>query len=890
LFAGIGSEPAVRRNKMRKEDIAHILKETMLFQRLERSQLLATAAVARISSFPEGSYVYRQDDLGEGFYIVASGEVDLVLSRDDGEKIVVGRVGPGGHFGETPLITGKPHSVGARAKGKLVLIWFDRHVFHEVLLGDDSIHSRMNLALAERLRVSFRDQADSAIHGHRHVSGKAASRSEDFSYFPEDRDPGAGENGPNTQPVSTTAKRVQTITSFFAKNLHPVFLSGESGTGKKLLANQIHLQGVYAQGPYIEVDLKGMEEEEMVVKLFGNQRDDIPFTQARQVGTFEQFSGGTVALPHCESMSPLLQQKLIQAVTEGSFTRVGGNRKTLFQCRVIFISELSLEDLDATGRILPKMLEILQRQHYRVPPLRELRRDLPRLIEHFLRRYGREYDKNIHKISPNSMGILLNYEWPGNLPELASVIQRAVMLAQKDEILTDQILLGLPKTEGKWEFNVLRIPWVKKLLESKFFPVIPRAIIGYVFLIAVLALFFGPTEPEKNIGMTLSWVIGWPVLFFSFFFLGRLWCTVCTLTVPGRMVQSVLKPDRSAPKLVKKYSGWIMALLCILVLWVEIVWDAHNNPRIGGWVILSVMLGALFFRTFFKRRAWCLYVCPLGAINAIFAMPSILELRANRHLCLNRCREHVCFGAENERAGCPMYRHPFLVDNNRDCILCAKCIKSCKDNSIHLNFRLAPQELWDLETPRRPDSFLIVALGAIFFPFALQERFLKLIGKGLAMLPFGIHPPQWLAATAVFFGLILLFEIGYGLMVAIQARYAAVNKEVLLPLLGYGFIPLILGCYLTVHFNIFIGGAWRIWPNFLSLVGLESQYQAQRILSTGGTAVLQTITILGGMLASFYAIFRIMARLKGSRKFSSRMLLLPYSFMIILGGLSLFII
>jgi hypothetical protein len=195
-----------------------------------------------------------------------------------------------------------------------------------------------------------------------------------------------------------------------------------------------------------------------------------------------------------------------------------------------------------------------------------------------------------------------------------------------------------------------------------------------------------------------------------------------------------------------------------------------------------------------------------------------------------------------------------------------------------------------METPRRPDSFLIVALGAIFFPFALQERFLRLIGKGLAMVPSGIHPPLWLAATAVFFGLILLFEIGYGLMVAIQARYAAVSREVLLPLLGYGFIPLILGCYLTVHFNIFVGGAWRIWPNFLSLIGFETQYQAQRILSTGGTAVLQTITVFGGMMASFYAIFRIMARLKGSRKFSSKMLLLPYSFMIILGGLSLFII
>ena len=237
-----------------------------------------------------------------------------------------------------------------------------------------------------------------------------------------------------------------------------------------------------------------------------------------------------------------------------------------------------------------------------------------------------------------------------------------------------------------------------------------------------------------------------------------------------------------------------------------------------------------------------------------------------------------------------MFRHPFLVDNNRDCIFCAKCIKSCKNNSIHLNLRLAPQELWDLETPRRPDSFLIVALGAIFFPFALQEKFLGLVGKTLAIFPFGVHMPLWLAATIFFFGLILLFEIGYGLMVSGQSRYAAVDKDILLPLLGYGFIPLILGCYMAVHFEIFIDGALRIWPNLVALTGLHPEYQSQRILNAGGTAVLQTITVLGGMLASFYAIFRIMARLKGSRKISSRMLLLPYSFMIALGVLSLFII
>jgi CRP-like cAMP-binding protein/polyferredoxin len=873
---------------MKQESIATILRRSILFQKLEPTRLLTISSLARVSVFKEESSIFQQNDPSEGLYLVAAGEVELVLSLGYGGESVIARIGPGGHFGETSLLTGRPHSVGARACRDLILVWFEKNVFHEVLLGDATINEQLNLALAERLQVSFRDRADSVVHARR--PGQKIPRLEDYTLFTEESVDGAGKDGRGVSLISSTARRIQSVTSLFAKNLDPVFLTGETGTGRKFLAKQIHLQSEYSHGPYIEIDLRDLEEEIMGEKLFGNRQDTFPFAQARQAGTFEQFSGGTVALLHPECLSLPLQQKLVQALVDGSFTRIGGDRRIPFQSRVIFVSEEDMENLAAADGLLPRMLEVLRKQHYRVPSLREHKRDLPRLIEHHLRRYSREYGKNIHKISPNSMGILLNYDWPGNLTELASVIQRAVMLAQKDEILTDQILLGLPKTEGKWEFNILRIPLIRRFLQSKVFPAFPRAVIGCVFLAAVLALFFGPTNPEKNIGITLSWVIGWPVLYFSFFFLARIWCSVCTLAVPGRIVQAIWKPERNTPEFIKKYSGWIMASLCIIVLWVEIVWDAYSNPFLGGWVILAVTLGSFVFSVLFKRRVWCRYVCPLGAINAIFAMPSILELRANRHLCLNRCREHVCFGAENQQEGCPMFRHPFLVDNNRDCILCAKCIKSCKENSIHLNLRLAPQELWDLETPRRPDSFLVVALGAIFFPFALQGKFFRLVEQGVTLLPDNISLPLPIAATVVFFGLILLFQIGYLVMVTVQARYAAVNKDVLLPLLGYGFIPLILGCYLAVHFELFIGGAWRLWPNLLDLMGFDAVYHARRIFSPDSTAVLQTITVFGGMLASFYAIYRIMARLKGSRKFSSKMLVLPYSFMIFLGGLSLYII
>ena len=334
-----------------------------------------------------------------------------------------------------------------------------------------------------------------------------------------------------------------------------------------------------------------------------------------------------------------------------------------------------------------------------------------------------------------------------------------------------------------------------------------------------------------------------------------------------------------------------MALLCIAVLWVELVWDAYSSPLLTATVILAVSAGSFIFSIFYKKRVWCRYLCPLGAINAIFAMPSILELRANRPFCLNRCNEHTCFRGDEVQAGCPMFRHPFLVDNNRDCIMCAECVKSCNNSSIHLNLRLTPEELWDLNTPRRADSFLIVALGAIFFPFALHGEFSAMISQLVAQLPPEFSAiPLPLVKTAFFFGIIALFQIGYLLMVYLVARYGGIKRQALKPMLGYGFIPLILGCYLAVHFELFMQDAWRIWPNLLELFGIEARYVPHRILSADSTAVLQAITVCGGMLASFYAIYRIMARFKGPSAFSSEMLVLPYSFMIFLGGISLYLI
>ncbi|TKB10713.1 sigma 54-interacting transcriptional regulator [Desulforhopalus sp. IMCC35007] len=879
---------------MKRDDIVDHLTQSILFKDATAAEIISFAQVARVLTLTEGAYVYQKGDPSEIFYVIAVGEVELFLDNDTGSTKIVGRIGPGGHFGETGILTNKQRSLGVRAISDLVMICFDKRFFRTSFLTNHRIHKQLDSALAERLRVAFQDQID-AIR----PKGKDETDSEadDVILF-KDKNLSAiqlrriARNRKNDIRESKTAQKTQAVIDQFAANSNPYLLTGESGTGKSIIARQVHSESSRSSNHYLEIDLREYEPMVLERQLFGLEQSNFPFANVRQAGFFEQTSGGTVVFTHAHLMGEELQQELVNIIKSSIYCHIGSKTQLAMQSRIVLITIYSFDHLVSTGKMIPELLDLVAQQYFEVPPLRNHKEDLPRLVSHYLLRFSKEYGKKIHTVTPETLGIFMNYDWPGNLTELSSVIRRAVMLAKKDEIDSEQILLGLPKTEGKWEYNLLRIHWVRKLLSSWLFPRVPQVIIGCVLLIAVAFLFFGPSDPAANIGLTIGWYIGWPLMFFSFFFLARTWCSVCSFAVPGTLLQNIIKPTRNIPPILKNNAGWIMAVLCILVFWVEIVWDAYNNRYLTGGIILIITLGSILFSVLFSRRAWCRYFCPLGAVNAIFSMPSIVELRSNSHVCLNRCQSHACFHGDSEIPGCPMFRHPFLVDNNRDCIMCAKCIKACDNSSIQLNVRLAPQELWALETPRRADSFLIVSMGAIFFPFALQDQFRVFVAWCVEMLNsmYGLSLPSWVVASVLFFSLIFVFQIGYYLMITAQSMYAQIDRAFLLPLLGYGFIPLILGGYMALHLEFFVSGAGRILPNIQEIFGFAHSYENIRLISSDSTYVLQFLTLLGGLLASLYATYRVTERVLVDVAVTSKTLAIPFSFLICLATLFVFMV
>ena len=547
-----------------------LLQESPLFKGISPVELDDIAAACELISVAAGDYVYKKGVSDDFFYLVLKGEVELIAGSDDNSTCMIGRIGAGGHFGEGSLLTGQSRSLSVRTVSDVMLARFSDTFFHNTLLANTVFRREMDKALVSRLRFAMRDHVETIFE---HKQTFMQPESTDLYPFFEMADD--GETGPE-ELVPKPLKYVQESIKTFAGDLNPVVIIGESGTGRKSAARQIHLGSAQGGGSYSVIDLRQFEPGLLESKLFGHDPGSLAFSQLQGAGILEQSRGGTIVLYHAEVLEDSIRQKLIKAINQGYYYRIGGKTKLSLSVRFIFIcgSSGKPEDTECGGS--RDWQELWRDRILTMPPLRGHKRDIPRLVDNYLAYFNREYSRDVQGIGKKALGVLMNYDWPGNMTELRNVIQRAVLLAEHGEILSEQIFLGLPHPEGKREYNLLRWPFARKIFNSPFFPVLPRILISLVFFAGLLALFFGPQdEPEANIGLVLSWSIGWPLMLFSFFFLGRIWCSVCSLSLPGNVAQLFVKPHHNVPQFLKDYSGWIMAVFCIVVFWIELVWD---NP------------------------------------------------------------------------------------------------------------------------------------------------------------------------------------------------------------------------------------------------------------------------------------------------------------------------
>jgi len=213
-----------------------------------------------------------------------------------------------------------------------------------------------------------------------------------------------------------------------------VLLTGESGTGKDLAAKVIHYSSSRASKPFMNITCSALPETLLESELFGHERGAFTGADRQKRGLIESADGGTVFLDEIGEMVPLLQAKLLRFLEEKSFKRVGGSQDVKVDVRVVAATNRSLQDEVKKGQFREDLYYRLNVMAVPLPPLRERPGDIPLLVRHYIDYFNTEFRKKVRGVAPAAMSALQSYAWRGNVRELRNAVERAMLLAEGNEL------------------------------------------------------------------------------------------------------------------------------------------------------------------------------------------------------------------------------------------------------------------------------------------------------------------------------------------------------------------------------------------------------------------------------------------------------------------------
>jgi two-component system NtrC family response regulator len=238
-----------------------------------------------------------------------------------------------------------------------------------------------------------------------------------------------GASGAMAEVLSTIAR--------VAPSEATVLITGESGTGKELIARAVHQASRREKGPFVPVHCAALAEGILESELFGHERGAFTGADRARAGRFEAATGGTLFLDEIGDLPASVQVKLLRVLQERVVERVGANRAVPVDVRVVAATHRDLEADVRAGRFREDLFYRLAVVRVHLPPLRDRREDVPRLVEHFFRKHAE--GRGVRSVSREAMDALTRHVWPGNVRELENVVQRAVVLARGDVVTTDDL-------------------------------------------------------------------------------------------------------------------------------------------------------------------------------------------------------------------------------------------------------------------------------------------------------------------------------------------------------------------------------------------------------------------------------------------------------------------
>ncbi|MFO0864893.1 MAG: sigma-54 dependent transcriptional regulator [Gemmataceae bacterium] len=216
-----------------------------------------------------------------------------------------------------------------------------------------------------------------------------------------------------------------------------VLITGETGTGKELVARAIYQHSARSQKPFLAVNCAAIPDNLLESELFGHERGAFTGADRKRIGKFEQCHGGTIFLDEIGEMSPLTQAKILRLVQEQRFERLGGDETVQTDVRILAATNASLEKMVREGKFRTDLFFRLNVFTIQLPPLRDRGDDLMLLAEYYARRFSKELRKPLTRIGPEAAAALREYAWPGNVRELQSVVKQALLQMQGTVLLKD---------------------------------------------------------------------------------------------------------------------------------------------------------------------------------------------------------------------------------------------------------------------------------------------------------------------------------------------------------------------------------------------------------------------------------------------------------------------
>jgi DNA-binding NtrC family response regulator len=222
-----------------------------------------------------------------------------------------------------------------------------------------------------------------------------------------------------------------------------VLITGESGVGKDLLASYIHSKSRRSAQPFVKIDCATLPGELVEAELFGYERGAFTGAVETKAGRFESANKGTIVLDEIAHLSTDAQAKLLRVIERREFERLGGRKTIKLDARLIALTNVDLEAAVKAGRFREDLFYRLNVVRINVPPLRERKEDLSKLVQHFLRHYAAKHACRVERVSQPALALLQTYDYPGNARELANIVERAVIVANGKGVEEHDLPAGL---------------------------------------------------------------------------------------------------------------------------------------------------------------------------------------------------------------------------------------------------------------------------------------------------------------------------------------------------------------------------------------------------------------------------------------------------------------